>query len=270
MPSHYLKHCYNIVNYTLRNKLQWNFNCNSHIFIQENAFRNGSGKWWPFCLGRNVLIWKRICKWQIKFVQGLIIHITALYNLSCNSIIQEKHTQSSKNAFWPQIKIINIFDGLVQDCSNSLPWYCNKVGKQICPIELHWNLWQFWADLDIVIVSNPVSLLFASSSSHGNDIQWHARLLYYDANLFLCYKGQVFLYQKYLPHIMDIFPRTTILVYCLCLSKQPTENNNWSSVVMQSPDLYAVLVQQYGHCAYSAFCHKLICNRFSLIPTCTV
>ena len=39
-PSHYLNHCWNIVNWTLRNKLRWNFNRNSNIFIQENAFEN--------------------------------------------------------------------------------------------------------------------------------------------------------------------------------------------------------------------------------------
>ena len=39
-PSHYLNQCWNIVNWTLRNKLQWNLNRNSIIFIQENAFEN--------------------------------------------------------------------------------------------------------------------------------------------------------------------------------------------------------------------------------------
>ena len=37
-PSHYLNHCWNIVNWTLRNKLQWNFNQNSCIAIEENVF----------------------------------------------------------------------------------------------------------------------------------------------------------------------------------------------------------------------------------------
>ena len=32
--------CWNIVNWTLRNKHQWNFHQNSHIFIQENVFEN--------------------------------------------------------------------------------------------------------------------------------------------------------------------------------------------------------------------------------------
>ena len=39
-PSHYLNQCWYIVNWTLRNKLQWNFNRNSNIFFQKNALEN--------------------------------------------------------------------------------------------------------------------------------------------------------------------------------------------------------------------------------------
>ena len=39
-PSHYLNQCWNIVDWTLRNKLQWNFYRNSNIFIHENALKN--------------------------------------------------------------------------------------------------------------------------------------------------------------------------------------------------------------------------------------
>ena len=39
-PSHYLNQCWNIVNSTLRNKLQWNLNRKSNIFIEENTFEN--------------------------------------------------------------------------------------------------------------------------------------------------------------------------------------------------------------------------------------
>ena len=39
-PSHYLNQCWNIVNWTLRNKLQWNFNWNLNILIQENPSEN--------------------------------------------------------------------------------------------------------------------------------------------------------------------------------------------------------------------------------------
>ena len=39
-PSHCLHQCCSIVNWTLRNKLQWNLSQYSYIFIQENAFEN--------------------------------------------------------------------------------------------------------------------------------------------------------------------------------------------------------------------------------------
>ena len=40
VPSHYMSHCCNIVNLTLRNKLQWNLNQNTKLFIHENASEN--------------------------------------------------------------------------------------------------------------------------------------------------------------------------------------------------------------------------------------
>ena len=39
-PSQFLNQCWNIVNWTLRNKPQWNLNWNSYIFIEENVFEN--------------------------------------------------------------------------------------------------------------------------------------------------------------------------------------------------------------------------------------
>ena len=39
-PSHYLNQCCLIVNWTLRNKIQWNFNGNTKLFIDENTFEN--------------------------------------------------------------------------------------------------------------------------------------------------------------------------------------------------------------------------------------
>ena len=39
-PSQYLYQCWVIVNWTLRNKLQWNFNQNTKHFVHENASKN--------------------------------------------------------------------------------------------------------------------------------------------------------------------------------------------------------------------------------------
>ena len=54
MPSHYLNQCLIIVNWTLKNKLQWNFNQNIKLFTHEHASDNivcemsailSSGRW---------------------------------------------------------------------------------------------------------------------------------------------------------------------------------------------------------------------------------
>ena len=39
-PSHYLNQCWNIVNWTLRNKLQWNYSRNYNIFFKKDAVEN--------------------------------------------------------------------------------------------------------------------------------------------------------------------------------------------------------------------------------------
>ena len=39
-PSHYLNQPWFIVNWDIRNKLQWNFNHNTKLFIHENAHEN--------------------------------------------------------------------------------------------------------------------------------------------------------------------------------------------------------------------------------------
>ena len=52
-PSHYLNQCCNVVNWTLRNKLQWNFNQN--ILLKKMHLKVLFAKWWTFCVGLNVL-----------------------------------------------------------------------------------------------------------------------------------------------------------------------------------------------------------------------
>ena len=88
---HCLNQCWNIVHWTLGNKLQWNFNRNSYSFIQENAFQN-IWKWGPFCLSLNVLMvitdallpigWWKYQKWwppTRSWVPFLMAQVTAYY-----------------------------------------------------------------------------------------------------------------------------------------------------------------------------------------------
>ena len=62
-PSHYLNQCWIIVNWTLRNKLQWNFDWNSNIFIKENALEN------------------RICEMAAILSKGRWVNYVSLYLL---------------------------------------------------------------------------------------------------------------------------------------------------------------------------------------------
>ena len=55
-PSHYLNLCWNIVNQTIRKKLQWNLNEIHTFSLKKIHCKMSSGKWRPFCLGLNVLI----------------------------------------------------------------------------------------------------------------------------------------------------------------------------------------------------------------------
>ena len=50
VPTHHLNQCWMIVNWILENKLQWNLNQNTTIFLPENKLKLSSPKWPPFCL----------------------------------------------------------------------------------------------------------------------------------------------------------------------------------------------------------------------------
>ena len=54
-PSHYLNQCWNIVNWTSRNNLQWNFNRNLTFTFKKFHLETSSAKWRQFCLGLNEL-----------------------------------------------------------------------------------------------------------------------------------------------------------------------------------------------------------------------
>ena len=87
MPSHYLNQCWNIVNWTHSNKLQWNFHRNVYIFIQENALAN-DGKMAAIFLGLNVLkgtaIWPslRPCSWHYLYFMDCAAYLTHKYMFS--------------------------------------------------------------------------------------------------------------------------------------------------------------------------------------------
>ena len=88
--------------WTLRNKLKWNLNRNSHIFInRKRLLKMSSGRWRPFCLGLHVL------------KKGL--HTTLKYQLFA---VTMKHRHPWENVVSVVKPILVVTVSLVANCSS--------------------------------------------------------------------------------------------------------------------------------------------------------
>ena len=87
-PSYYLNQCWNIVNWTFRKKLEWNFNRNSNIFIQEIAIEN------VVCKMASILSQPQWVNHYQPCVWLLMISCLAVTGQSINSCSAEEHKQS--------------------------------------------------------------------------------------------------------------------------------------------------------------------------------
>ena len=82
MPSHYTNQCWVLVDWTLRNKLQWNFNQNTKLFVHKNASENivcgmaailFRGRWVRPSIGHTYTMtaykshpWEQTCEWKFN------------------------------------------------------------------------------------------------------------------------------------------------------------------------------------------------------------
>ena len=119
-PSHYLNQYCLIANWTLRNKLQWNLNHNTKLFIHENAFKYIvcemttilSGWRWV-----NFIIWMVLCHSDVtqrhyrdvimSAMASQITSLTIVYSTVYSGADQRKHQSPASLAFvsgvhrWP-------------------------------------------------------------------------------------------------------------------------------------------------------------------------
>ena len=117
MPSHYLNQCWNIVNWKLGNKFQWNRKGNSYIFIQQKAVENIVCKMETFCLGLNVLSHQVIFELPITYGEA---------DVSTQAV----STHSCEKWWEPQLSV-----QLLSVCTPSCLWEitnrrANAVGSQ--------------------------------------------------------------------------------------------------------------------------------------------
>ena len=81
-PGHYLKQCWNVVNWTLRNKFQWNFDQDHTFSLKENAFENVVWKMvtilsLPQCVNGSQISWRLDA---VRLGTGMILSLWKLEN----------------------------------------------------------------------------------------------------------------------------------------------------------------------------------------------
>ena len=85
---HYWQHIL-VVNWNLRNKLQWNLNQITKLFTPENALKMASTKWHPFCPGGDEL--KHVSKRAPSYHHEILwMQVCFLYNIQYNTIQYNK------------------------------------------------------------------------------------------------------------------------------------------------------------------------------------
>ena len=72
-PSHYLNQCWNIVNWTIGNKSQWNLKWNSYIFTEENAFENVVWKMVAILSRPQCVNWQSATYVHIKYTRSSFV-----------------------------------------------------------------------------------------------------------------------------------------------------------------------------------------------------
>ena len=92
-PSQYLDQCWNIVNWTLRNKIQWSINHNSYIFIQVKY------------QSQFIYFHSRKCIWKCHLQNGG--HVLK----NCH-VLKNWHRAATQHYHY--------IDSSVQNCSNSI------------------------------------------------------------------------------------------------------------------------------------------------------
>ena len=120
MPSHDLNQCWNIVNWTFRNKLQWTLNWNLYIFIKKNALENVTCKMAailcrPQCVKAQA--WRNnyinnfmLIQWLIHAMNIILLRIRHFQM----GFLQWKYTNINRNFIEVPRVLINNIPALVQ------------------------------------------------------------------------------------------------------------------------------------------------------------
>ena len=141
-PSHYLNQCWNIINWTHGNKLQWNLNRNLYIFIHENAFETVIRKLAPIlsrpqfnassvtiywhCNSHTSHVWKTTLQWRHNGRDGVsITSVSIVYSTVCSDA-DKKNQSSASLAFVRKIHKGQWTGALVFSLTCTKCWASNR------------------------------------------------------------------------------------------------------------------------------------------------
>ena len=154
VPSHYLNQCWNIFNWTLRNKLQWNFNRSLYIFIQENTCENVVWKMaailsWPQCVHEYTVGW-----WPYWHTWLCLVFSWLVYTI---------YHCSPRRYGCKFIYGILKYTAVVAVCSSLVKLHAKKSHMTLLTISQHWVRW--WLGANIETVLTKIHIVF-----------WHMQL----------------------------------------------------------------------------------------------
>ena len=119
--NHYLNQFWNTVNWTLSIKLQWNFNRNLYIFIQDNAFENVI--WYMTA----IFVLASMCKYYCHSVELVFNNSVQLKRTGCVNYLKVMMIQS--HGFLACVKaIIYIWSPVFQIC------YPHHLPRRLLPV----------------------------------------------------------------------------------------------------------------------------------------
>ena len=141
-PSHYLNQCWNIVNWTLRNKLQWNCNRNSYIFIQENACENIVLKmaFLSFFLGLNVLS-VTLKMWNNMEADWCIVKPSTdiVFTLSWNYYAEDYHYESPPLPIYTN-PLLHRYLFTIRNTRNTTTWHSSPISLRVSRLRVNLNV----------------------------------------------------------------------------------------------------------------------------------
>ena len=126
-PNQYFIEYRHIVNWALRNKLQWHFVHNSHA-LRKMLLKVSSAEWWPFCLGRDVLSNLFVTAWLHWLLCWLCIFPLLLLSVYCFSPVKIRLINECRFEIILYFVLANNFDELIMFSFHDILWlYVNKI-----------------------------------------------------------------------------------------------------------------------------------------------